>query len=106
MSDIRLSVRVLRTPTPRRVRVEFIEFIVSVADTSRERVPLDPPKSIFPRAPNRPSSLSLRRRFHPLLGKDGRGEGERGIALESVWTPASWPSPPLPPPSTPVAGRR
>lgn len=58
-------------------------------------------KLFFPRAPNRPSSLSLRRRFHPLLS-EGRARGGRGIALESVWTPASWSSPP-PPPPTPVA---
>jgi len=33
----------------------------------------------------------LQRRFHPLLGRVGK----RGIALESVWTPASWPSTPV-----------
>jgi len=54
-------------------------------------------EKLFSRAPNRPSSSSLRRRFHPFLG----WEVERGIALESVWTPVSWLSPP--PPSTPVA---
>ncbi|TGZ49420.1 hypothetical protein DBV15_09778 [Temnothorax longispinosus] len=93
-------------PRPRRAAVALIpwnplrEFPAEISMLlSRERIPLDPPKSFFP------ARLIGRQAYR--CGRDsilslGRA-GERGIALESVWTPASWPSPPPPPPSTPVA---